>query len=113
MSQLRQALIPIGGLALLLPVAFFWRGRSELQSARLELVSVNRANEVLKRTLADMIVAISAKDKEIDRLRLSPCDGGGKVASAPIRPAHDRISGPGSIRGGVGRPNASAEGATR
>ena len=113
MSRARTALIVTASIALLLPLAFFWRGRQELQSARLELVSVNTANEVLKRTLADMIVAISAKDKEIDRLRLSACDGGGKVAGAPIRPAQGRVSHPGVVRGGAGRPSAPDEVGTR
>jgi hypothetical protein len=36
---------------------------------------VTKANELLKKTLGDMTVAITAKDREIDRLRDSGCDG--------------------------------------
>jgi hypothetical protein len=103
-SRHRIALILIATAALLLPLTFFWHGRQELQTARLELAGLNKANDVLKRTLADMIVAISAKDKEIDRLRLSACDGSGKVAAARVRPAHDSTA--------AGRP-FTAEGSTR
>ena len=53
----------------------FLRDSRELRAVRRELFLVTTANELLKKTLGDMTVAISAKDREIDRLRDSGCDG--------------------------------------
>lgn len=63
----------MGSLALALSLAFSWNARRELQSARGELLAVTNANEFLKKTLGDLTIAITAKDREIDRLQHSAC----------------------------------------
>ena len=46
-----------------------------MRAVRRELLLVTKANELLKKTLGDMTVVITAKEREIDRLRDSHCDG--------------------------------------
>ena len=75
MSKLQRYLTLIAGLSLILWIVTSLRGTRELRAVRRELLSVTKANELLKRTLGDMTVAITAKDREIDRLRDSGCDG--------------------------------------
>jgi hypothetical protein len=43
--------------------------------ARQELRVVTAANESLRKTLGNLIVAMGEKDREIDRLAGSPCEG--------------------------------------
>jgi hypothetical protein len=74
-SGLHRGLIAIVGLALIFSFAVYFRARWELLAARRELVAVTTANEFLKKTLGDMTVAINAKDREIDRLENTGCDG--------------------------------------
>ena len=64
----------IAGLSLIFCVVVSLRDGRELRTVRRELLSVTNANELLKKTLGDMTVAITAKDREIDRLRDSGCD---------------------------------------
>ena len=64
----------IAGLSLIFCVVVSLRDGRELLAVRRELLSVTKANELLKKTLGDMTVAITAKDREIDRLRDSGCD---------------------------------------
>ena len=73
--RFRIVLILIGGLTLFLLLASSWRDRQELQT-------VTAANDFLRKSLGDMTLAITAKDKEIDRLEQSACPpavpGGGR-----------------------------------
>jgi hypothetical protein len=73
------------GLPVLFGLAVSWRASRELQGVRTELASVTRANEFLKRTLGEMTIAITAKDKEIDRLRSSACQNQEKTGPAISR----------------------------
>jgi hypothetical protein len=75
LSKLRRYLTLIAGFSLIFSVVTSLRDNSELRTVRRELLSVTKANELLKKTLGDMTVAITAKDREIDRLRDSGCDG--------------------------------------
>ena len=75
MSKLQRYLTLIAGLSLIFCVVASLRDNRELRAVRQELLSVTKANELLKKTLGDMTVAITAKDREIDRLRDSGCDG--------------------------------------
>ena len=75
MSKLQRYLPLIAGLSLIFFVVTSLRDNRELRAVRQELLSVTKANELLKKTLGDMTVAITAKDREIDRLRGSGCDG--------------------------------------
>jgi hypothetical protein len=75
LSKLQRYLALIAGLSLIFYVVTSLRANSELRTVRRELLSVTKANELLKKTLGDMTVAITAKDREIDRLRDSGCDG--------------------------------------
>ena len=51
--------------------------------ARQEPKAMTTANESLRKTLGNMIVAIGEKDREIGRLAGSPCDAG-ELGSAPV-----------------------------
>jgi hypothetical protein len=69
-----------GGLTLMLALASSWRDRQELQK-------VTAANDFLRKSLGEMSIAITAKEKEIDRLEQAGCapaaaDGSGKGARA-------------------------------
>jgi hypothetical protein len=65
----------IAALALLASLAVSWQARRELDQVRRELQAVTAANQFLKKTLGDMTIAITAKDREIDRLENTPCNG--------------------------------------
>jgi hypothetical protein len=55
-----------------------WRDRQELQK-------VTAANDFLRKSLGEITIAITAKDKEIDRLQQAGCepaDGSGKGGKA-------------------------------
>jgi len=75
LSKLQRYLTLIAGSSLTFFVVTSLRDHRELRVVRRELLLVTKANELLKKTLGDMTVAISAKDREIDRLRDSGCDG--------------------------------------
>ncbi len=75
MNKLQRYLTLIAGLSLTLCVVTFLRDSRELRAVRRELLLVTKANELIKKTLGDMTVAITAKDREIHRLRDSGCDG--------------------------------------
>ena len=75
MSKLQRYLTLTAGLLLIFCVFQSLRDGRELLTVRRELLSVTKANELLKKTLGDMTVAITAKEREIDRLRDSGCDG--------------------------------------
>jgi len=72
------------GLALCFSMAAWLRVRQELQV-------VTAANESLRKTLGDLTVAITGKDREINRLAQSPCGAGENLqverGSAARRPA--------------------------
>ena len=87
MSRSYKILVLIGGLALI-SLAFSWNARRELQSARRDLAAVTTANEFLKRTLGDMTVAITAKDREIERLKQTACDTREKDRNGKNRISH-------------------------
>ena len=74
MSWWDRGLALAAGLLLLVSLALWWQSRRELDSVRRELRAVSAANELLKRTLGDMTIALTAKDKEIDRLGHVPCE---------------------------------------
>jgi hypothetical protein len=89
-------LIPLVGLALIFSLgAVCWKTRGDLQAARRELLALTTANDLLRKTLGDMTVAIAAKDKEIDRLGPAGCDEHQKARlGAPIRQDRSIPSGP-------------------
>jgi hypothetical protein len=78
----RNRLLHIGltlilGLALAFSLASYLRTRSDLRT-------VMSANRFLKKTLGEMAVAISAKDREINRLIKVPCQSKGEPG--PVSP---------------------------
>jgi hypothetical protein len=73
---LRIALILIGGAALILSLMSSWNDRQELQK-------VTAANDSLRRSLGEMTIALTSKDKEIDRLEQTPCPQEKKPAKGP------------------------------
>jgi hypothetical protein len=62
MQKLRIVLILVMGTGLILSVISSWRDRQELQK-------ITAANDFLRKNLGEMTIAISSKDKEIDRLQ--------------------------------------------
>ena len=73
MTRLDKRVTLAAGLALLLSLAVWRQARRELDAVRRELQAVTEANIFLKKTLGDMTIAITAKDREIDRLEHAPC----------------------------------------
>ena len=93
MSRLRKGLVLIAALALILSLAAYWKARRDLQAARRELMAVTTANEFLKKTLGDTMVAMAGKDREIDRLEQLSCDGEEKARPrVPPKPDHSTVS---------------------
>jgi hypothetical protein len=88
LSRLDRRVTLAAGLALLASLAVWWQARRELDAVRRELQAVTAANLFLKKTLGDMTIAITAKDKETDRLGHSPCNGQEKA-----RPDSERRTG--------------------
>ena len=86
-----RALALAAGLALLASLAVWWHTRRELNAVRRELQAVSAANLFLKKTLGDMTVAITAKEKEIDRLEHSPCNGQDKARPGSERRTRIRL----------------------
>jgi hypothetical protein len=68
-SIFSKALMLLLGLGVILSVETWRRARQELQV-------VTAANTSMRKTLGDLIVAITEKDKEIDHLAQSPCNAG-------------------------------------
>jgi hypothetical protein len=110
-----KGLVFIGGLTILLSLALAWSARRDLQSARRELAAVTKANDFLKKTLSDMTIAISAKEREIDRLQQSACPGGQEKAQpgTPTRPRHNKVSESGNVRAENHQRIAPAQGVTK
>jgi hypothetical protein len=71
MDRLHTILTVILGLALIVSLALWRKTHRELQQ---QLHTVTDANGVLRETLGDLTVAITDKDKQIDRLLRSSCD---------------------------------------
>jgi hypothetical protein len=67
MSRLSRGLILLVGLVLTLSLAVSLKTRRELLAAA-------AANDFLRKTLGDMTVAITTKDREINRLKLAGCN---------------------------------------
>jgi hypothetical protein len=74
-----RALMLFLGLAVILAVGTWWRARQELRI-------VTEANASVRKTLGDLTVAITEKDREIDRLTRSPCNTGetSQLRSRPV-----------------------------
>ena len=81
MRWLRAGVLLFAVLAIGASLAAWWNARRDDQSARRELTSVTRANEFLKKTLGEMTLAITARDREIDLLRHSTCEGRPRIPS--------------------------------
>jgi hypothetical protein len=72
-SLLNKYVTLVAGLVLLASLVVWWQSRRELNEVRRELQAVTEANLFLKKTLGDMTIAITRKDKEIDRLEHAAC----------------------------------------
>jgi hypothetical protein len=88
--SLAKAPALLAALVLLVSVGFTLDSRRDLQRARQELQSLSAANQFLRKTLGDMTVALSSKDKQIDRLRQGDCGGQAPPAAPPRRNAPPR-----------------------
>jgi hypothetical protein len=108
-------LIPLVALALICSLAAVcWKTRGDLQAASRELLAVTTANDSLRKTLGDMTVAITAKDKEIDRLAHAGCDGQEKARpGVPMGAKRSKVSESDAARPGTGERIASAESVTK
>jgi hypothetical protein len=70
MNRLLAVLTIILGLALIVSVIL---GRKTQRKLQQEMHTVTNANGVLRETLGQLTIAITNKDKQIDRLLSSPC----------------------------------------
>jgi len=76
---LYKGLVLILGVALSVSAGFWW-------SYRRELHIVNGANDSLRKTLGELTIAITDKDKQIDKLLQSPCASPEQSRPAARRP---------------------------
>jgi hypothetical protein len=85
MSRFRIAAAIVISLALIPCVATWWKARQELQA-------VTTANASLRKTLGELTVAITEKDREIDRLTQANCGAATKLpaGSGPGHTITDR-----------------------
>jgi hypothetical protein len=91
--RLYKGLILAAGLVLIACLAVGVKSMLELQAVRRELLAVTTANEFLKKTLGDMAIAITAKEKEIDRLEHTGCGGQEKAPpAAHMAPHRSKVS---------------------
>jgi hypothetical protein len=91
-TRFHKGVTLVAGLVLLASLAVWWHARRELTEVRRELQAVTEANLFLKKTLGDMTIAITGKDKEIDRLEHAPCNGQEKVQPGSKRTAQSHRS---------------------
>jgi hypothetical protein len=94
MSGLDKRVTMAAGLALVAAMVIWWLARREVDAVRRDLQAVNAANLFLKKTLGDMTIAMTGKDREIDRLERAPCGGqeqarpGSESSPDTLPPAH-------------------------
>jgi hypothetical protein len=70
-------------LALILSLATAWKLQRDLQR---ELRAVTDANDILRKTLGDLTIAVTEKDKQIERFNDSSCGPEGQTpAPSPSR----------------------------
>jgi hypothetical protein len=103
--------IALGGLALfIILAAICGKTAVDLRAERRELRRTITANDFLKKTLGEMIVAIDAKQREIDRLTRTNCGGREQVPPrSPVAPNRGKVSGSGAVRHRSGEGIASGE----
>ncbi len=89
MSRIYKGVFPIAGLLVLLSLAAWLNTMRQLNAARQEMAAVTSANELLRKTLGEMAIAITAKDRQIDRLEHSACSGQAKPKPGALK-APDR-----------------------
>jgi hypothetical protein len=86
----------------------------DLHLVRRELVTATNANEFLKRTLGEMTIAITAKDRQIDSLQHSRCKVQDKAQpSLPTRPDRKNVSESGGVRADNSYRSAATDGTPR
>jgi hypothetical protein len=93
--RLQKGLILAAGLAVIFCLAVSLRSRRDLLDARRELLAVTAANDFLKKTLGGMTVAMTAKDRQIDRLEHAGCGGQEPEKgppAAPMPPNRSKVS---------------------
>ncbi|MGA2741371.1 MAG: hypothetical protein ABSG65_28535 [Bryobacteraceae bacterium] len=73
MSGLDRRVALVAGFALLAALAVWWHARSEVDAVRRDLQAETAANVFLRKTLGDMTIAMTGRDREIDRLEQAPC----------------------------------------
>jgi hypothetical protein len=97
-TKLQKSLMVAAGLVLAACLAVCVKSTVELQAARRELGSLTSANDFLRKTLGEMAKAITAKDKQIDRLENGDCNGHDKLPrDAPAVPRRSKASGAGAV----------------
>jgi hypothetical protein len=79
------------GLALIGALAVSWRARRELNGLKQTQHQMTDANDVLRKTLGELTVAIAQKEKEIDRLHESSCKSSQKRNSTPPKVPRESV----------------------
>ena len=114
MSRLTIGVTMLAVSALAFSLTAWLSAKRDVQTTRRELVGVTKANEFLKKTLGDMTMAITAKDRQIDQLLGSGCDEKEKtLPSTSIRPDRTKVPKSKVVRTGDSKRSTSAEGAAK
>jgi hypothetical protein len=87
LNKLHRTLIVILGVALMVSFTLGWKTYRDMHR---ELYAVTDANRILRNTVGELTIAITARDKEIDRLSSSSCEAQGKAATDASRPQTKR-----------------------
>src|SRR6516225_2603783 len=85
MRTLHAILTVTLGLALIGALAFSWKTRRELNGLKQTQHQITDANDVLRKTLGELTIAITQKEKEIDKLHESACISPQKRNTPPRR----------------------------
>jgi hypothetical protein len=93
MKYLQKILAVTAGLSLAIALGVCVKTWEELRSTRQELRTATSANDFLRKTLGDMSAAITAKDKEVDRLQHGSCGPETQQPRVPAARARDLTRG--------------------
>jgi hypothetical protein len=74
LNKLQTTFIAILGMAFVLSLAIAWKTYRDMHR---ELYAVTDANRTLRDTVGELTIAITAREKEIDRLSRSSCEARG------------------------------------
>lgn len=102
MRILHTTLTAVLGLALIGLFSLSWKTQRELNALKQTQHQITDANEDLKKTLGELTIAITQKEKEIDKLHESSCISPEKRNSLPHAQPRQADRAEASNPGGIG-----------